>query len=338
MCLLSEPGGNLEVERAVITSDRNAPVVRKIIVSLEYKVLAKVIVRRERVDGFQGLPVFVLPVAVVTAEQLEMVEDGRTKLNVPCITVVGTVDVGGVLAFGGDVFSPRTPFPVIIHIPNAPAFPIHALQIRAVPFIVLVCVFAVPSEATDGQSLDGGNPHTADDILKIVLVRMVDSLSVEHTDLVVQPGMPVAGREKVALYLGTDIASGTFMTVDTVVNGSQLQSGLGVVSYADIQGTQRILETDGAFELSHLDAEEIIFLPFYERIHYAWTVVVRWHSVDLHLQTVVEVVETISRHAQPDKAEVEPAIPVARLSVSGVDAILAYDVTTEFDAGVESFP
>ena len=44
---------------------------------------------------------------------------------------------------------------------------------------------ARPSEGTDAHALDRHEPYTADDILAVVLVFLVDTLTIEDTNLVV---------------------------------------------------------------------------------------------------------------------------------------------------------
>ena len=164
---------------------------------------------------------------------------------------------------------------------------------------------------------------------------MVDALTVKDAHLIVKPLVAISGREEVALKLGTHVAAGTLVTIGTVIDGSQFEGSLRIVAEAHVERAQGILETNGALELTELDAQEVVFLPLDKGIHDTRSLVGAGSTVYLYLKAVVEVVEAVTGCAQTDKTEVETA--VRGLAVSIVDAVLTDDVSAELDAGVHGF-
>ena len=162
------------------------------------------------------------------------------------------MNVSGDLPLRGNIFAARTPDVVVLET-HAPTLAVDTGQVGAVALVALVGVLAVPAEAADGQSLDGRNPKAADNILEVVLVRMVDALTVKDAHLIVKPLVAISGREEVALKLGTHVAAGTLVTIGTVIDGSQFEGSLRIVAEAHVERAQGILETDGALELTELD-------------------------------------------------------------------------------------
>ena len=80
----------------------------------------------------------------------------------------------------------------------------------------LACIRTRPAEGTDTQSLDRHNPYATDDVLALVYILLVGTLSVEHTYLIVYKIASSLVLEEVALNLHTNVTSIACMFANTV--------------------------------------------------------------------------------------------------------------------------
>ena len=76
------------------------------------------------------------------------------------------------------------------------------------PSVHVLAIVSCPSESSDTKVSDGSHPKSSYDVLGVIPVGMVDALSVERANLIMQEAMPVfPGVEQVSLNLYAHVAS-----------------------------------------------------------------------------------------------------------------------------------
>ena len=207
----SEAGGDLEVERvveSVLGGVLAAAVVGERVVQLEDEILSEIVVGSESIVRFETVPSFCGAVAVVASIDFEVLHDGCAECGIPRIGTAGLSHVSGDAADTAHVFSSHGPVTFIFHTGSpADAFHFFLRVARSVGIVFLVDVGSVPAESTDTEVFDGRNPESADEVLLFVFVGVVDSLTVEDANLIVQPFVSVFCGEEVTLHLESEVTS-----------------------------------------------------------------------------------------------------------------------------------
>ena len=112
-----------------------------------------------------------------------------------------------------------------------------------------------------------------------------------------------------------------------VTDGGEFHGCLRVGAESDVQRGVGFFEAEGAFELSHFDAEAVKLLPFDEGIDDARSFVLTGCSVDFKLEFIVEVLIDFSIDIEAEEAEVEAAVFFRVVFVAPVE--LSDDVASE---------
>ena len=118
---------------------------------------------------------------------------------------VGALVINRLEAVTGRMDILRTERPIIENVLAAYCVTVLGKALYAVT--ALACVRAGPSESAYAQAFHRHNPRSADYVLTVVNVLHVNTLSVEHADLVVEKRPAGTCLEQVALQLDTYVAA-----------------------------------------------------------------------------------------------------------------------------------
>ena len=149
-----------------------------------------------------------------------------------------------------------------------------------------------PSEGTDAQTLDRHYPDAADDVLAVVLVRFVHTLTVINAYLIVEQTASVSVGEQVTGNLHTDVTATRGTLTSTVAEARQVVDDVGIGAPALRDGVGGILEGEGTFELSGTHLELRVFAPLCVEVYQLYGRLSRTCGVGaLNLGTPVEVTD-----------------------------------------------
>ena len=148
----------------------------------------------------------------------------------------------------------------------------------------------VPSECTNAHTLDRHHPQTADNILLIVLVATVDSLTIVDAYLIVEQGTTVAVWQDVASKLDTDVASAAGLLTCAVSETRQTIDHVGIASPSLCDRVGGVLKCEGTLKLSRTDFELLVLHPFSIKVYQLYCRLTGSLSIGaLNLSTPVEV-------------------------------------------------
>ena len=139
-------------------------------------------------------------------------------------------------------------------------------------FVYHIATTTCPSKGTDAQTLDGHYPDATDDILAVVLIRLVYTLTVIDTYLIVEQTASVGIGEEVTGKLDTDITSTRTLFTSTVSEGRELVDYVSIATPTLCNGVGWVLKSKGTLELSCTDFELRESSPFCIEVYqlYCW--------------------------------------------------------------------
>ena len=189
---------------------------------------------------------------------------------------------------------------------------------------------ARPSEGTDANALHRHHPQAADDILALVLVFLIDTLTIVNTHLIVQQATTVAVGEQVTLYLQTDVASTRTLFASTVAKAREVvhHQAIAIPSLSD--GVGGVFKGESTLELTGTHTELLVFCPFGIEVNQHHGGVARAGiRCSLQLNTPVEVANLAVQN-QTGQTQVKLIVlTVGLLSVLGL--ILQHAVAANLD-------
>ena len=324
----SEACRELHVE-SVVVAIGSGSIVRVGVVELEQIVFAQTVVGGESPIGFQSLPgAGVVAVAVPATIEFHAFAtgDGHTGQHVPTIALVGAALGGAAVAV--HIFAAGIPTTFILETEGV------ALALQTVGGIGGVGETAVPTKAADGKAIDRANPQTADEILEMVDVGVVDALAIEEADLIVQEFPTARKGKEVAHDLHTRVATVGGVFADAVVEALQFRGDLREAAETDGKRREGFVEAEGAVELTDAHLDFGVFARFDIGIEQTRTSVDSGSATHLELKPVEDIAPHIAAAVEAEVAHGEIAGGGGTLTIG--DLKLGSEVASECDRGFES--
>ena len=209
------------------------------------------------------------------------------------------------------------------------------IQAGADTFALQVDTFTVdpvtlPTEYTNLQAFDRLQLDRSDDILLLVGVGKVDTLTVIDTELIVDEVVVVsADGQEITLDLQTKVTSTHVGLSQAVAHSGHLLYEEREITYSNVPGVHRVLECEGPLELSHLHGKSGVLGPLDVEI-----LDVRSAAGSLELDTVLEIAENGTVDIESDQSAAKAGTSFGTFLVSVL--VRTDDVTSEFGSALEA--
>ena len=298
------------------------------VIDLEQVVFAQSVVGRKAPVGFQSLPRGgIVAIAIPTAIHLQALTSGNggTRHRIPTVALVRTsLRRTAVTVY---IFAARLPTP---HIHEAKCI---ALALELKRRFRRIGETAVPTESADRKPFHGTDPQTADQILEVVDICVIDTLSVEQPHLIVQEFTTTCHREKVTLHLHTDVTTARSVLPDSVVETLQFRSHLREATESHCDAGNRFFKAERTVVLSeaHLRLRE--FAPLHIRIEQTRPAINARCTTHLHLKAIENVTPSITATVKTEIAHRKIARSCSTFAVGQL--ILRGNVSPERHRGFE---